>query len=107
MKPPFYVDPDDPPSKQAILEAALTLFVREGIREATLRAIAAKAGFSNPVLFKFFDSKEALALYLFERCYVRLVEDVARALAVDGTFRVRLHELVAAMVRLFEEAPVA
>ncbi len=107
MAAPFFLDPDDPPSKQAILQAALSLFVREGIRESTLRTIADKAGFSNPVVFKFFPSKEALALHLFERCYGRLVADVSRALATEGTFRVRLRALLTGLVALFEESPEA
>jgi AcrR family transcriptional regulator len=107
MRLPFFLDPNDAPSKQAILQAALSLFVTDGIRESTLRTIAAKAGFSNPVLFKFFESKEALALHLFERCYARLVADIARALSTDGTFRVRLRALLVALVALFEESPEA
>jgi AcrR family transcriptional regulator len=104
---PFFVDPDDPPSKRALLEAALALFVRDGVREASLRAIAANAGYSNPVLFKFFDGKEALALHLFERCYRRLVADVARALEQPGSFHDRLHGLVQAVVAVYEESPEA
>jgi TetR/AcrR family transcriptional regulator, repressor of fatR-cypB operon len=65
---PFYLSPEDSPAKQAILIAALQLFVRDGLRETSIRAIALEAGYSNPALFKHFDSKEALTLYLFERC---------------------------------------
>jgi TetR/AcrR family transcriptional regulator len=104
---PFFIDEGDAPSKQALLEAALGLFVRDGVREASLRAIAAKAGFSNPVLFKFFENKDALALHLFERCYERLVADVARSLAPPGPFDVRLRALLTALMALLDESPEA
>ena len=60
------VRPDDAPSKRALLEAALRLFVRDGLCETTIRIIAAEAGFTNPAIFKFFDSRDALARCVFE-----------------------------------------
>src|SRR5262249_57717507 len=78
---PFYVEPTDPPSKQALLKAALKLFARDGVRESSIRALAEEAGFTNPVLFKYFEGKDALALHLFERCYLRLVREATGALA--------------------------
>jgi AcrR family transcriptional regulator len=71
-KPRFFVSEDDPASKQAILRAALALFVQHGLAATNIRMIGAAAGYTNPAMFKFFESKEALALYLFERCYARL-----------------------------------
>src|SRR3954463_4624295 len=102
---PFYVDPDDPPSKQELLKAALKLFARDGVRESSIRAVAAEAGFTNPVLFKYFEGKDALALYLFERCYLRLVSETRAALAAGGTFRARLGRLIARLLALLDEAP--
>ena len=104
---PFYVEPTDPPSKQELLKAALKLFARQGVRESTIRAVAEEAGFTNPVLFKYFDGKDALALYLFERCYLRLVREVTGALAEGGTFRSRLGRLVAHVMALLDESPDA
>jgi AcrR family transcriptional regulator len=104
---PFYVEPTDPPSKQELLKAALKLFARDGVRESSIRAVAAEAGFSNPVLFKYFDGKEALALHLFERCYLRLVRETVGALAGGGTFRRRLGRLIARLLQLLDEAPDA
>jgi hypothetical protein len=49
---PFYVEPTDPPSKQELLKAALKLFARDGVRESSIRAVAAEAGFTKPVVFK-------------------------------------------------------
>src|SRR5437868_9836327 len=85
---PFYVEASDPPSKQELLKAALKLFARDGVRESSIRAVAAEAGFTNPVLFKYFEGKEALALHLFERCYLRLVREAMAAIGSPGSFRV-------------------
>jgi AcrR family transcriptional regulator len=104
---PFYVEPTDPPSKQALLRAALKLFARDGVRESSIRAVAEEAGFTNPVLFKYFEGKEALALHLFERCYLRLVREATAALAEGGPFRARLGRLVTAILALLDESPEA
>ena len=104
---PFYVDPTDPPSKQELLKAALKLFARDGVRESSIRAVAEEAGFTNPVLFKYFAGKDALALHLFERCYLRLVREATAALAGGGTFRARLGRLVARLLALLDESPEA
>jgi TetR/AcrR family transcriptional regulator, repressor of fatR-cypB operon len=104
---PFYVEPTDPPSKQELLKAALKLFARDGVRESSIRAVAKEAGFTNPVLFKYFDGKDALALHLFERCYLRLVREATDALAVDAPFRDRLGRLVARVLALLDESPEA
>ncbi len=74
---------EDPPSKQAILDAALGLFVRHGLSATSIRKIGDAAGYTNPALFKFFPSKDALALHLFARCYERLHDRLAVAAAAE------------------------
>src|SRR3954469_5392374 len=102
---PFFVEPTDPPSKQELLKAALKLFARDGVRESSIRAVAEEAGFSNPVLFKYFDGKDALALHLFERCYLRLVREAMAALAGGDGFRARLGRLITRLLALLDESP--
>jgi AcrR family transcriptional regulator len=104
---PFFVEPTDPPSKQELLKAALKLFARDGVRESSIRAVAKEAGFTNPVLFKYFDGKDALALHLFERCYLRLAREATSALSEGTTFRDRLGRLVARVLALLDESPEA
>src|SRR5262245_54192237 len=104
---PFFVEPTDPPSKQELLKAALKLFARDGVRESSIRAVAKEAGFTNPVLFKYFDGKDALALHLFERCYLRLARETTGALSEGGTFRARLGRLVERVLALLDESPEA
>ena len=86
--------PDDPPSRQAILLGALHLFVRDGLCETSLRDIAAATGYSNTVLYKFFESKNALAIHLFERCYETLVMSVQEVMKPQKSFREDLHALI-------------
>lgn len=104
---PFFIEPTDPPSKQELLKAALKLFARDGVRESSIRAVAAEAGFTNPVLFKYFASKDVLALHLFERCYLRLVRETMAALGSGGSFRARLALLLRRVLSLLDESPDA
>ena len=99
---PFFVEPTDPPSKQELLKAALKLFARDGVRGSSIRAVAKEAGFTNPVLFKYFESKDALALHLFERCYLRLVSAV-RDSQRRADFATDLDSLLEAYAGLVDE----
>lgn len=84
--------------KRRILSAALRLFVEQGLAETTVRDIAAEAGCTNPALFKHFDSKEALALHLFECCYLWLSQTASQALAAHKSFEKRHRSLIEAYV---------
>ena len=78
------VDLSDPPSKQAIAKAALARFVHKGIDGVTIRDLAAETGYTNPALYKFWSSKDALVLDVFERCYRQLVQHLEGAWAHSG-----------------------
>jgi AcrR family transcriptional regulator len=98
---PAVVREADAPSKRAVLEASLRLFVRKGLCETTIRVVAEEAGFTNPAIFKFFKSREALALCVFERCYERL------AIAVEGAasapdFETRVRAIVVAATNFMD-----
>lgn len=82
---PLLFAADDPPSKKAVLSAALKLFVRDGYDTITIRAIAAESGYTNPALFKFFKTKEDLGLHLFEKSYGVLLEELGPFFQRPGT----------------------
>jgi AcrR family transcriptional regulator len=84
---------DDAPSKRALLEASLRLFVQHGLCETTIRDVAEAAGFTNPAIFKFFKNRDALALCVFERCYEGLAVRVERA-ASEPAFDARLRAII-------------
>ena len=99
---PFYVSSDDAPAKQKIVIAALDLFVRDGLCETSVRDIARASGFSNPALFKHFSSKEALAHYLFERCYLELFNLITRAILSGDTFATKQRAVIGAYMTALE-----
>lgn len=90
----FLISSDDAPSKQEILRVALDLFVRDGLCATSLRDIAAASGYSSTVLYKFFASKEALASYLFDRCYALLALKLRHRLDPASPFLVNVRTLM-------------
>lgn len=53
--------------KSEILDAALALFMRKGIKGTTTREIALRAGVAEGTLYRHFDSKDELARFIFEQ----------------------------------------
>jgi TetR/AcrR family transcriptional regulator, repressor of fatR-cypB operon len=93
----------DPASKREILKAALSLFVRHGPSDPTAREIAAQAGYSNPAIFKYFRTKDKLALYLFKQCSTRVTDELNEAIQLERPFRDNLKALLDAYRRMVEE----
>src|SRR5690348_15567509 len=54
-------------TKERILEAALQLFRDQGIEGTTTKQISKKAGIAEGTLFNYFETKEDLALYFFQK----------------------------------------
>ena len=69
---PTKVDPDQ------LLDAAQTVFAQDGLRAASLRAIARRAGCDPALIYYHFDSKEALFMALLERRFPAVLQDVER-----------------------------
>jgi AcrR family transcriptional regulator len=61
-------------TKHAILAAALKLFAEKGFYNTSTRAISRKAGIAEGTLFNYFETKEDLALYFFEREMDEVIE---------------------------------
>ena len=68
---------------QAILDAALEVFSRQGFRGATLDQIAAEAGLSKPNLLYYFPSKETIHVTLLTELMTTWL-DPLRALNAEG-----------------------
>src|ERR671910_3670966 len=64
-----------------ILDAARKVFEAEGLDGASLRAIAAEAGYTPPALYFHFDSKEAIYAEVLQASLASLSEVVTQAAA--------------------------
>ena len=67
---PTKVDPDQ------LLDAAQAVFAQDGLRAASLRAIARRAGCDPALIYYHFDSKEALFAALLKRRFPGVLKDV-------------------------------
>jgi len=101
----FYLEEGDPPAKREILRAALKLFGERGLASTSIRDIADESGYTNPALYKHFESKDELALYLFETCHARVWTRCAAALASGSRFEDKLEAYVAAWIELLDTEP--
>lgn len=66
--------PDE--SQQHILDAAETVFARQGVPDATMTDIATEAGVSRAILYRHFGDRDSIVLGVLERAAGRLMESV-------------------------------
>lgn len=63
-------------TRERILETALALFAEKGFANTTIREIAKEAGCSVGLAYRYFETKDAMVLALYERLVVDFAEEV-------------------------------
>jgi AcrR family transcriptional regulator len=86
-------------TRQRIIDTALQLFATKGYEGTTMRDIAATAGCSLGLAYRYFASKEDLVLELYRWLAVQLEELVSTlpAASITDRFHHLMHELLVAM----------
>jgi AcrR family transcriptional regulator len=90
-------------NRLALLKAGIELMAKEGLREVTLRRIAQHAGLSEPVIYKYFPSKDHLLAAFFTeslRNALKLVESQADFARMG--FTAQTHLLIDALLSQYE-----
>ena len=82
-------------TKARVERAALTLFVARGVAETTTREIALAASIAEGTIYRYFPSKERLALDLFLRHHRALAEALDGAQDQAPTLREKIDAIVA------------
>lgn len=72
--------PIDPEKRQAILQSARTIFVRDGFQAAKVSVIAQDAGVASGTVYLYFSSKEAITEALATEFFERAIELMTRLL---------------------------
>lgn len=89
-------------TRQAILDAALTLFAEKGYFGTSLRDIARKVGVRESALYNYFSGKEALFHALIEAMHEQRAERLSPYIeASDGDARVMLERLTTEVLEDF------
>jgi AcrR family transcriptional regulator len=88
-------------TRKSILDAALALFAEKGFARTTMRDIAARAGISLGLTYRYFERKEDFAAALYERMASEL-ERVAATLP-PATLAARFTALIEATIAHLEQ----
>ena len=91
--------------RSLILAAAREVFEAEGLEGASLRAIAARAGYTPAALYFHFDSKEAIYAEVLRASLAALGEAVEAAVAEAATPRDRLRAAAFGFFHFYAENP--
>lgn len=84
----------DSSTKEQILEAARTVFVRRGTHAASLREIAEEAGVNQALLHYYFDDKKTLADTVFERVASDFLPEIQSAFAAEQPVEEKVETVV-------------
>src|SRR3954468_14559951 len=91
--------------RELILDAARKVFEAEGLEGASLRAIAASAGYTPAALYFHFESKEALYAEVLRASLASLGQAVSRAVSRAKTPADRLQSAAIAFFRYYADNP--
>lgn len=89
--------------EQQILDVALAVFAERGFRDASMDAVAERAGITKPVLYTHFGSKDGLLLACIARVRAELLEVTAAAAAAASGPEGMLRSGTLAFFRYLEE----
>lgn len=93
--------------REAIVEAALALFVERGFYGTAVPEIAARANVGAGTIYRYFDSKEALVNALYRQEKMRFAHEVIDDFPVAATTRAQFELLFARMARFTTAHPAA
>jgi AcrR family transcriptional regulator len=89
--------------RDRLIEAAQTVFAREGLRGASMERIAAEAGVARATVYAYFTDKEDAFVQVAERLAQMLVDTVTQALAGEGSAGERIRGAIVAKKTLAYE----
>lgn len=89
-------------TRDAILEAAASIFASDGATRVRMEDIAARAGIAVGTLYNYFHDRTALVEALLERRTSALLDGLDAATRADAAFHARLSRFVGALADHFE-----
>lgn len=94
-------------SKAKLMHAAVRIMARQGVKAATVRAIAREAGVTEAAVYRHYPSKEALYLEAFERLVNEMTAVKETIAHSSATLRQKLREWVRVSYESYDRLPHA
>ena len=94
-----------PDKRRAILDAAITVFARQGFHSARVSDVAAEAGVAYGLVYHYFDSKEQMLNELFSERWALLLEASAEIRKSDASPRDKLAGVASFIVESYRHEP--
>jgi TetR/AcrR family transcriptional regulator, fatty acid metabolism regulator protein len=94
-----------PDKRRAILDAAITVFAREGFHSARVSDVAAEAGVAYGLVYHYFNSKDQMLNELFSERWALLVEATQEILRSDVPPRDKLAGVANFIVESYRHEP--
>lgn len=91
--------------RDLILQVAAQLFAENGFDSVSINEIGIAAGITGPAIYRYFASKEALLVSVYERLYKRFGDGMQAILSEDIEPRESLEKLIDLQVTLAVEEP--
>ena len=94
-----------PDKRRAILEAAITVFARQGFHSARVSDVAAEAGVAYGLVYHYFDSKEQMLNELFSERWRLLLEASQEMQRSDASPRDKLRGVASFIIESYRHEP--
>jgi TetR/AcrR family fatty acid metabolism transcriptional regulator len=94
-----------PDKRRAILDAAITVFARQGFHSARVSDVAAEAGVAYGLVYHYFDSKEQMLNELFSERWALLLEASQEMQRSDASPRDKLRGVASFIVESYRHEP--
>jgi TetR/AcrR family transcriptional regulator, fatty acid metabolism regulator protein len=94
-----------PDKRRAILDAAITVFARQGFHSSRVSDVAAEAGVAYGLVYHYFDSKDQMLNELFSERWALLVEASQEIRASDLAPRERLAGVANFIIESYRHEP--
>ncbi|PHR85056.1 MAG: TetR family transcriptional regulator [Colwellia sp.] len=91
--------------RNLILDAAKTVFKRDGLAGGSLRAIAKEAGYTTAALYSYFDSKESIYANLLRISLENLKEHIDASLLGESNLQMRIYKNAKSFYQFYANNP--
>lgn len=94
-----------PDKRRAILDAAITVFARQGFHSARVSDVAAEAGVAYGLVYHYFDSKDQMLNELFSERWALLLEASREMLQSPASPRDKLAGIASFIIESYRHEP--